>query len=191
MIPDLTMVLKIFFLLNPLSSVPMLFVAYKKRMHVRAIAFQATLLAFAVAIVFFFFGPMLFKVFGIDVPSFRAAGGVVTIMLGMSMIKEKKEEDITEEKTLISLIATPLLTGPATLSYLILTTTEIGMVPVLINLVLAFILVGIVFNAIAMMIPNISLEWTKFTSRLLGLFIVALGIEMLVAGVRVLLFGSP
>ena len=186
---DIPMVLKIFFLLNPLSSVPILFLAYKKRMNVRQIARNATILAFIVAVVFFFFGPTLFGIFGISLDAFRAAGGLVTLLLGLSMIYEKKESDVSEEKTIISLIATPLLTGPATLSYLILTTAEVGMEPVFVNLVLAFILVALVFNLIARLIPNISLEWLKFTGRLLGLFIVALGMEMLAMGVRAMLFG--
>jgi multiple antibiotic resistance protein len=188
---DLSMILRIFFLLNPLSTVPILFIAQKKKMDVKRVALYATSLAFIVAIIFFFIGPAMFQIFGIDIPSFRAAGGLVTLLLGISMVREKKEEDtITEEKTLISLIATPLLTGPATLSYLILTTAELGAVPVLTNLILAFVLVGAVFISIAAMIPKVNLELIRFTGRLLGLFIVALGMEMLVVGVRAILFGS-
>ncbi len=187
---DTTMVLKIFFLLNPLSSVPILFLAYKKKMNVKQVALYATLLAFIVAVVFLFLGPLLFGIFGIGIDSFRAAGGLVTLLLGMSMIRDKKEEEISEEKTLISLIATPLLTGPATLSYLILSNAELGTQEVLTNLILAFFLVGIVFNAFARLIPNINLEFLRFTSRLLGLFIVALGIEMLATGISVIMFGS-
>ena len=131
---DTTMVLKIFFLLNPLSSVPILFLAYKKKMNDKQVALYATLLAFIVAVVFLFLGPLLFGIFGIGIDSFRAAGGLVTLLLGMSMIKDKTVEEISEEKTLSSLIATPLLTGPATLSYLILSNADLGTQEVLTNL---------------------------------------------------------
>ncbi|VVB54035.1 MarC family integral membrane protein [uncultured archaeon] len=183
---DVPMIIKIFFLLNPLASMPLLFVACRKGMDEKKIALEATLLAFLVALMFLFFGPLLFDVFGISLNSFRTAGGIIITLLGLSMARESKDEegDISKEESVISLVATPLLTGPATLSYLILTTAEVGITNVFANLLLAFILVGIFFNATARLIPNINLELLKFAGRLLGLFILALGIEMLAAGIK-------
>jgi len=185
---DVAMILKIMFLLNPISSIPVLFMAQKKEMDVKKIAFQATVLAFFVAIIFLFFGPMLFSIFSISINSFRAAGGLVITLLGASMAREQKEEEVKGQDSVISLIATPLLTGPATLSYLILTAQETSVSAVLPNLCIAFIVVGAVFNFAARLIPNINLEFLRFVSRLLGLFILAVGIEMLAQGAMGLLF---
>ncbi|MFA6329737.1 MAG: MarC family protein [Candidatus Micrarchaeia archaeon] len=190
MILDADFILKIFFLLNPLSSIPLLFIAYKQKMNVRKVAVFSVALALAVALCFVFLGPLLFQVYGISLDSFRIAGGVLVFLLGLSMAREH-ERDYSARKgeNLINIIATPLLTGPAILSFLIIKTAELGSIPVVANLLCAFILVAFLFVLIAYLVPRVNLSYVMFISRLFGLFLVALGIEMMVAGLKVLFFG--
>ncbi|HLC47997.1 MAG TPA: MarC family protein [Candidatus Norongarragalinales archaeon] len=185
---DLQLILKISFLLNPLSSIPVLFVAYHQKLNVKQIAFKSTLLGFAVAIAFVLIGPYLFKIYGIDINSFRAAGGLVIMLLGLSMAREKRDYSGEHPDALVSLIATPLLTGPATMSFLILTAAEVGTAIVLANLIFSFLIVGSFFIIIAYMIPRVNLEYVRFVSRLLGLFLIGLGLEMLVMGIKAIAF---
>jgi multiple antibiotic resistance protein len=187
---DIELILKIFFLINPLSSIPLLFIAYKQKMDVRKVALYSAVLALLVAIGFVLLGPVLFQIYGISLDAFRVAGGVMVFLLGLSMAREQ-EHDYSKMKAdnLINIIATPLLTGPATLSFLIIRTAEIGSIPVLANLLAAFALVGSLFVLIAHFIKRINLSYIMFVSRLFGLFLVALGIEMMVAGLKVLVFG--
>jgi multiple antibiotic resistance protein len=185
---DLQMILKISFLLNPLSSIPVLFVAYHQKLNVKSIAFKSVLLGFGVAIAFVLIGPYLFNIYGIDINSFRAAGGLVIMLLGLSMAREKRDYSNEHPDALVSLIATPLLTGPATMSFLILTAAEVGVSSVLANLVFSFLIVGSFFVVIAYMIPHVNLEYVRFVSRLLGLFLIALGLEMMVLGLKAIAF---
>lgn len=181
---DPQMILKISFLLNPLSSIPVLFVAYHQKLNVKSIAFKSTLLGFAVAVAFVLIGPSLFQIYGIDINSFRAAGGLVILLLGLSMAREKRDYSNEHPDALVSLIATPLLTGPATMSFLILTAAEVGVSAVMTNLIFSFLIVGAFFVVVAFMIPNINLEYVRFVSRLLGLFLIGLGLEMMVLGLK-------
>jgi len=191
MILDAELILKIFFLVNPLSSIPLLFLAYKKKMDVRKVAVYSVGLAILVAVLFVFLGPLLFQIYGISIDSFRVAGGVLVFLLGLSMARDQgKSYDHTKPDDLINIIATPLLTGPATLSFLIITTAEVGMGAVLVNIVGAFVLVAFLFLLLAYMLPRINLSYLMFVSRLFGLFLVGLGIEMMVAGLKVLFFGQ-
>jgi multiple antibiotic resistance protein len=185
---DLQMILKISFLLNPLSSIPVLFVAYHQKLNVKSIAFKSTLLGFVVAIAFVLIGPTLFQIYGIHLSAFRAAGGLVILLLGLSMARENRDYSNEHPDALVSLIATPLLTGPATMSFLILTAAEVGVTAVLSNLIFSFLIVGAFFVIVAYMIPNVNLEYVRFVSRLLGLFLIGLGIEMMVAGLKSLAF---
>ncbi len=183
------LVLKIFFLLNPLSSVPLLFLAYKRKMDVRKVAVYSVGLALLVAFGFVLLGPLLFQVYGIGLDSFRVAGGVLVFLLGLSMARDKDGDyDKAKPDDLINIIATPLLTGPATLSFLIITTAEVGAASVIANLVGAFALVAFLFLLITYFIRKVNLSYIMFISRLFGLFLVALGIEMMVAGLKVLMF---
>jgi Multiple antibiotic transporter len=181
--------IQIFFLLNPLASMPILFLAYQKGYNVRSIAIRATILAFLVAFSFIFIGQILFSVFGISISSFRVAGGIVIIILGLDMVMMRGEnvKGATEAKALISVLATPLLTGPATLSYLTVKVFEIGILQTILALILAFIAVAIVFIVLVWLIPKIKLEYIEFVSRIFGLFIIAFGVEMFVEGARALI----
>ncbi|VVB98924.1 MarC family integral membrane protein [uncultured archaeon] len=187
---DLGLVLKIFFLLNPLASVPILFLAYEQKLDVRAIAFKSALLALVVAMMFIFIGPILFDIYGINTNSFRVAGGIVVLLLGLSMARGGKDYSGTKQDAIVSLIATPLLTGPATMSFLIITAADVGTLVVLANLFVAFLAVAALFLLVAYLMPNINLDYVSFVSRLLGLFLIGLGVEMMAAGVKVLLFAG-
>jgi len=181
--------LQLFFLLNPLASIPLLLTAYEKGYNVRVIAINATILALAIAISFVFTGRFLFLVFGISIDSFRAAGGLVIVLLGLEMVlrREEKTSNVTQARALISLIATPFLTGPATLSFLALTALDNGIYFALLALLIAFIFVAAVFLALSWLIPRINTAYIEFVSKIFGLFIIAFGLEMLAEGAKKLL----
>ncbi len=185
MIPFDTTV-QLFFLLNPLASLPVLFIAYERNYNVRVIAIRAVILAFIIAFSFIFIGQVIFDIFRISLDSFRVAGGMVIIILGLNMTLayEEKVSRSTEAKALISVIATPLLTGPATLSFLTIKVYEIGLFQTILALVLAFAAVAAVFIALVWLMPKIKLEYIEFVSRLLGLFLIGFGVEMFAKGVK-------
>lgn len=181
---DIILILQIFALLNPLSSFPFLMAAYKKRMNVRKIAVRSVLVAFAVALVIAFAGPYLFKIFGITLDSFRIAGGAVLLLLGINMVKPKEEEEkVGKTSSLVTLIATPMLTGPATISFITIKVYEIGMVSLLTNLSIAFLFVGAIFFLFSVMIKRINPTVVDIMARILGLFITAVAIEMIASGI--------
>lgn len=188
---SITLIVQLFILINPLSSFPFLCGAHEKKctvrrkIDVRMIAIKAVITAFVIAVIIILTGPLLFKVFDISLDAFRIAGGIVLLLLGLDTIKAKhnhEELDVEGTDSLISIIATPLMTGPATISFLTLKTYEIGQFPVLINATLAFIIVGIVFITGAYMIERINQKLISITSRVLGLFLTALAIEMIAGG---------
>jgi multiple antibiotic resistance protein len=100
----------------------------------------------------------------------------------------KSQEDNNHEYKavdgLITLMAAPLLTGPATISFITLKAYEIGKMTVFINVLLAYILVGMVFIILAYMIDKINLNVVDIVSRVMGLFLSAVAIEMIAKGVE-------
>lgn len=153
-------------------------------MNVRKIAYNSTFVAFILAIIIALIGPYIFNFFGITINSFRIAGGIVLLLLGIETISSKKEEhDVTKADSLISILATPLLTGPATISFITIKALELNRFYLLINIFLAFILVGIVFVISANSLNKINTKVVAITSRVLGLFLTAMAIEMIVTGI--------
>ena len=84
---DFALIAQIFVLVNPLSSFPVLLSAYKSKMNVKRIAITAVLIAFVIAMIIAFVGPFLFDFFGITADSFRIAGGIVLLLLGLETIR--------------------------------------------------------------------------------------------------------
>lgn len=186
----LDVALQIFFLVNPLTAMPVLFLGYKKGFDVKRMAIEATVLAFAIAIAFILIGPLLLKAFGINTDSVRAAGGILISLLGLSMARGSDGDENTKVTTadaLTSLLSTPMLTGPATLTYLAIKAAEIGTAAIIGNTVLAFVIVGAVFFGMVRVIPTINLKYINLASRIFGLFLLALGIQMLVAAAKAMI----
>jgi len=178
------LIFQIFILLNPLDSFPLLISAHKKKMNVRAIAYKSVIIAFILALVIVFIGPFLFNLFGISLDSFRVAGGIILFLLGLSMVQS--EEDYSEVGSvdgMISLIATPLLTGPAVISFITIKTYEIGKIAILTNLFFAFLIVAVLFILLSYSVDKINEKIINILSKVLGLFLTAVAIEMIVKGV--------
>jgi len=182
---DFFLIIQIFVLLNPLSSFPFFKRAYEKKMDLKSIAIKAAVSAFVIAVIILLIGPSLFSLFGITLDSFRIAGGIVLLLLGIEMVRAREEEykKAKEADSIIAIIATPLLTGPATISFITIKAYEIGKVDVFVNLFFAFLLVGIVLILFALLFKKINAKIIDIASRVAGLFLVAIAIEMMSKGI--------
>src|SRR5512135_92352 len=83
------------------------------------------------AIVFFVFaigGESVMQVLGVSIDSFKAAGGIILILLGVQMslgISFPKEKEEVSEIAVV--IGTPLISGPATITTAIILAKESGL----------------------------------------------------------------
>ena len=80
-----------------------------------------------------------------------------------------------------------MLTGPATISFITIKAVELSQLAVAANLIPAFILVGVVFISFAYAVPKVNANLINISSRILGLFLTAVSIEMIFTGVKGLL----
>lgn len=102
------------------------------------------------------------------------------------MIKDKDEKHLKVDRKgdhLISIMASPMLTGPATISFITVKANEIGLTEILINMTLAFILVGTIFYLFSITISKVNPTVISIVSRVMGLFLTAVSIEMIAAGI--------
>lgn len=180
---NIALIVQMFVLINPFSSFPVLFTAYQNKMNVKKIAVQSSILAFVIAVIICLIGAKLFGFFGITVDSFRIAGGICLLLLGLDTIRDKhSKENVGKIDSLISILATPLLTGPATISFIIIKSLEIGRTVLLLNIVITFVLVGVVFVLFSYSIKKINFRVIEISSKILGLFLTAMAIELIFTG---------
>ncbi len=182
---NLSFAIQIFVLLNPLASFPFLIAAYQKKMNLKLIALKAVITAFIIAVVMTLIGPFLFDIFGITLDSFRIAGGIVLFLLALHMVRpnEKEKSEFHGIDSLITIIATPMLTGPGTISFITVKTLELGRIAVLTNLIGAFVLVGIIFFIFSLLVSKVNPKLVNILSRIMGLFLMAVSVEMIVKGI--------
>lgn len=180
---SVALIVQLFVLINPFSSFPVLFSAYQNKMNVKKIAVTASLIALVIAIIICLVGSHLFGFFGITIDSFRIAGGICLLLLGLDTIRNKEEKKtFGKVDSFISILATPLLTGPATISFIIIKSLEIGRTILLANIVVTFILVGIVFVLFSYSVKKINLRVVEISAKILGLFLTAMAIELIFTG---------
>ncbi len=115
-------------ILNPFGILPQ-FVAFTQDLSPRqthAVARRAATIALVVLAVCVLVGSLLFKAFGITVPAFRLAGGVILFLIALDMLranplrfktsKEEQTESIEREDVAIFPVAIPLIAGPGSIT---------------------------------------------------------------------------
>jgi multiple antibiotic resistance protein len=181
---SIALIIQMFTLLNPLTTFPYMIGAQKRKFNLYSIANKATLTALIIALIIAALGPLLFSFFGISVDSFKIAGGIVLLLLSIETVKgSKSDKDYQTIDSYISLLATPLLTGPATISFIMVKSLEISRIQFLVNIVFAFALVWLTLFIMARSITKINQKIINISSRILGLILAAIAIEMISSGI--------
>lgn len=185
-----------FSIINPLGSIPvfMTMTANFDEAQRRATARKATLMAFVVLVVFAFTGQILFKVFGISANGFRVAGGVIFFAMGYDMLNARiskmkiKKKDVREyaEDISITPLGIPILAGPGAITNSIVLmedASDIVMKGLLIASILLTILITLIsWYSAGKIIKVIGETGNKIMMKLMGLIVMVIAVEFLVAG---------
>ena len=195
----------LFALLDPIGNVP-LFAASTVGASGREraqIALYISLFAAGFLIFFYFSGLSLLAFFGISMPAFRIAGGVILFILGLKMVNDdftasfaQAAGDAGDERTyvrrhierLIVPFAMPLLIGPGAISTVIIYASqakEFGLegaalgVGVIAAVALATLLSFLATPLISRLFGKIGLS---IIVRVLGLILCAMAVQFVLAG---------
>jgi multiple antibiotic resistance protein len=118
----------VFFLVDPFAAIPSFLAitqsvdpARRKRM-----ARKAALTCFIVLTSFALAGQLIFRMFGITLPAFEIAGGLILLLIGLDMLEAKRsptqeahgdtEEGAAKEDAGIVPLGIPMLAGPGAIS---------------------------------------------------------------------------
>ncbi len=157
----------------------------------------ASLIAFGILILSFFFGQRLLMAFGITLPAFETAGGIVLLLVALDMLQarrtalketqEEKAEGITKEDVAVTPMAIPMLAGPGAITAVILLTNKAETLAhhmVLAGAIfLVFILTFLILWAAAVRSKILSVIALKIIGRLMGLILAAIAVQFILNGV--------
>jgi len=174
-------------IMDPLVSMSVMLSLIKKNDgdKIRKIAFKAVMVA---AIVFFIFaigGDTALKILGVDLDSFKVAGGIVLTLLGIQMVlgisfKKEERQDLSE---IAVVIGTPIITGPATIATSIILLKEEGMVSTLIAGTAALIVVLLSLLLVRPITNLLGESGMKVLSTMMGIVTIAWGVQFILSGV--------
>jgi multiple antibiotic resistance protein len=118
----------IFFLVDPFAALGsfLAITAGADRKRRKRMAFKASLTCFIVLTAFAFTGQFIFSLFGIKLPAFEIAGGLILLLIGIDMLEAKRSptqestdettEAATKEDAGIVPLGIPMLAGPGAIS---------------------------------------------------------------------------
>ncbi|MFH0737701.1 MAG: MarC family protein [Candidatus Micrarchaeota archaeon] len=177
----------LFGVIDPLASLAAFLSLTKKadeRERIR-IALKAVGVAAAVFFIFAIAGQPILDLLGVGIPSFRAAGGIVLILLGIQMsmgIAFPKEKDEVHEVAVV--IGTPMISGPATISATVMLAGENG-VPATAIAGAAVLLITLAMLAFSGTLTKIiGRGGLKVASSLMGIIMMAWGLQFFINGIN-------
>ena len=162
-----------------------------------ALATKSVVLACTIALIFALTGKIILNFFGISIDSLRVAGGVLLFVVAFDMILAKvSRESITEKEIDKSMdrsdiwifpIALPLLTGPGTITTIIVTMGTAASlfqnVTVLFAIVLTFGITWIFFHFSRRIYKFLGYTGMLVFTRLMGLLLAAMAVNFIALGI--------
>jgi multiple antibiotic resistance protein len=190
----------IFVVVSPISGVVTFISLTSKMTHneKNEIAKKSVTLACLIALFFALIGSIILKLFNISVDSLRVAGGLLLFSIAFDMMHAKvSRESITEEEISQSQerediwifpIGLPLLTGPGAISAVIVlmgSTENIEQkIIILISIILTFVICLYIFLFSRRIHKFIGYNGMLVFTRLMGLLLAALAVDLTSTGLR-------
>lgn len=180
----------------------------------KQIALKALIITFILIALFTFLGEAIFKLFGISLAALRITGGVLVFLVGFHMLQgstsnmhqaksqpqtrssnlpqnphpsSRQNQASTADDLAISPLAVPLLAGPGTIStamsYAAMGGIEFKITTIAVFFVLC-VITFICFICSSQIIKRIGESGLNIVTRLMGLILAVIGVQMLITGVQ-------
>lgn len=172
----------LFAIIDILGSIPIIIELRKKAGHIDS--GKATVVSFALMIVFLFAGEQLLKIIGIDISSFAIAGSLVIFFIAMEMvlgIHFFKEEDQFPETVSIIPLAFPLIAGAGTMTTILSLKSEYAV---------ENIIAGILINCLIVYVVLKNVQWLEKLLGKTGLNVLRKAFGIILLAIAIKLFRS-
>lgn len=153
-----------------------------------ACATKAVIVAAVPLFLFLVLGNFLLEVMKVDIQTFKAAGGLVLVLLGIqlslgvSFKKDEGNEDPHDVSAIATVIGTPLITGPATIAATIMLANEFGGSVTAVAGLAALIIIWLTLMAGSLVHKYLGHTGIRVLSTMMGLVTIAWGVSFIKAG---------
>jgi multiple antibiotic resistance protein len=146
--------------------------------------YTSVLTATLLALSFMLLGKGILYVMGITVADFRVAGGILLLVLSVDLLfpKETEHRKIYEDVGAFPL-GTPLITGPAVLTTVLVLSGTRGFIPTTVSLVLNMGIVLLIFLKANLMSKVMGKAGMKAFSKVSNILLAAIAVTMIRRGI--------
>jgi multiple antibiotic resistance protein len=198
----ITVFMGFFAMLNPIGNIPVflgMVQDFDKKTQ-NKVALRATITAFIIITIFSVFGHIIFRVFGITVPAFQIAGGIIVFIIGFQMLnsrenpihsqsaEEKEQMQQIAHDMAISPLGIPLLAGPGTITTAM---NFVGVEKSLTNVIMVVVIFGLMciityllFVSSRIIASKVNPALLKVVSRIMGLILSVIAVQMMINGIE-------
>ncbi|MFH1849719.1 MAG: MarC family protein [archaeon] len=148
----------------------------------------AVLVALCLSLMILFFGEEFLQLFSTSLDEFRIAGGIILAILGVKMtlghtLLNAEKYRGNSGKAIAAVIGTPLLTGPAAITAIIVSVSDYGRL-----LTLAAVLIVLFITAVLLFLAErvsrlLGATAVQVLSTMFGLVTLAWGVKFVTAGI--------
>ena len=154
-----------------------------KKNDKRKIVTQSIITAFLIGILFLFLGKWIFKILGVLVSDFKIAGGFVLLAISLRDILQYEKAHKLSPDTLGAVpIGTPLVTGPAVLTTMIILVDSYGMSLTILSFVANLIITWVTFSYATSISNFLGKAGSKAISKIASLLLAAIAVMMMRKG---------
>ena len=188
----------IFFLVDPFAALPTFLAITEGADNVRRrrMARKGALTAFIVLSTFTFTGEAIFRLFGITLPAFEIAGGIVLLLIGLDMLEAKRsptqeaegdtQAAAQKDDAGIVPLGVPMLAGPGAITSVMVlvgqATTHWQMAAILGSIIFTALVSYFVLGHSDQVVRLLGDTGIRILVRVMGLLLVALAAQYFVNG---------
>jgi multiple antibiotic resistance protein len=188
----------IFFLVDPFAALPTFLAITEGADPVRRrkVAGKGALTALIVLGTFAFTGEAIFKLFGITLPAFELAGGIILLLIGLDMLQAKRSPTqeaagdtvaaAEKEDAGIVPLGVPMLAGPGAITSVMVLVGQVQshwqMAAILISIALTALICYLVLGHSGVVVRVLGETGIRILVRVMGLLLVALAAQYFVNG---------
>src|SRR5579864_7405522 len=190
----------IFFLVDPFAAIPAFLVmtANADPASRRHMAARASWTCFMVLSAFGLMGSWIFRLFGITLPAFEIAGGLILLLIGIDMLQARRSktqevatetrEGVEKEDVGITPLGIPMLAGPGAISTVMVVLGPAPhiwqAIPVYIAIAITSVVSYVVLAGAERVRHHLGETGIRILVRLMGLLLTAIAVQFFLNGFR-------
>jgi multiple antibiotic resistance protein len=188
----------IFFLVDPFAALPTFLAVTAGQDNAKRVrtARKASLTAFVILSTFALAGTYIFKLFGISLPAFEIAGGIILLLIGLDMLEAKRSatqetgveaaDAATKEDVGIVPLGIPMLAGPGSITSVMVLVGQAQskwqMAAIYLAIAVTAAICWLVLGSASRVAAVLGDTGIRILVRVMGLLLVALAVQYFVNG---------